>query len=116
MLDRKCRKIVKCCAKYYPKHDIIQTEDLQKHIDMSRAEIFYCCKRLNELGYFELFQTSFESTVHFIPGYKIFNYKEYTRTQLKEFLFRSILVPIIVSVIASILVTLITLMISGIQQ
>lgn len=30
MLDKKCRKIVKCCLKYYPDERIIQTTDLQK--------------------------------------------------------------------------------------
>lgn len=113
MIDRKCRKIMKCCAKDFAKHTIVQTKDLQKYLKLNKVEIYYCCKRLDELEFFETFQTSFDSTVVFIPGYKLFNYKEYSRTKVKEFLLKSVLVPILVSVLASIIVTMLTLMITG---
>ena len=116
MLDKKCRKIVKCCLKYYPDERIIRTTDLQKHLNFSKIEIHYCCQRLNELGFFDSFQTSIEDTVHFVPSYKLFNYKEHERTKIKEFLINSVAIPVIVSTLSSILITLITLMISGILQ
>ena len=116
MLDKKCRKIVKCCLKYYPDERIIQTTDLQKHLNFSKMEIRYCCQRLNKLGFFDSFQTSIEDTVHFVPSYKLFNYKEHERTKIKEFLINSVSIPVIVSTLSSILITLITLMISGILQ
>ena len=70
MLDKKCRKIVKCCLKYYPDERTIQTTDLQKHLNFSKIEIRYCCQRLNELGFFDSFQTSIEDTVHCVNTIK----------------------------------------------
>ena len=117
MLDKKCRKIVKMLFK-----NIILTKELfkqqiyKKHLNFSKIEIHYCCQRLNELGFFDSFQTSIEDTVHFVPSYKLFNYKEHERTKIKEFLINSVAIPVIVSTLSSILITLITLMISGILQ
>lgn len=114
MLDKKCKKIVKCCEKHFNDNRVIKTTDLQKYLKLNKMEIYYCCKRLNELEFFEIFQTSIEHSVFFIPGYKLFNYKEYSKTKVKEFLVKSVLIPILVSVLASIIVTMLTLMITGI--
>lgn len=113
MLDKKCKKIVNCCVKHFINNTIIETKDLQKYLKLNKMEIYYCCKRLNELEFFETFQTSIEHSVIFIPGYKLFNYKEYSKTKVKEFLLKSILIPTLVSVLASIIVTMLTLMITG---
>jgi hypothetical protein len=111
MLDRKCRKIVKCCYKHFRDKGIIQTDDLQKHLKLDTMEIYYCCNRLNELGYFDIYQTSIVHTVHFVPGYKIFNYKENSRTEIKSFIIKSVIIPIITALVTSLLTTLILQMI-----
>lgn len=110
MLDRKCKKIIKCCAKNFTEKCFINTDDLQKHLNFSKMEIYYCCKRLHELGYFDDFSSAIEYTVHIQLGYKTFNYKDFKHTQIKEFIFKSVLIPILVSVLASTIVTMLTLM------
>lgn len=106
MLDSKCKKIVKCCAKHYHNSNYLSTDDLQKYLKLSDTEIYHSCNRLNELGYFNSYSVSIIGTVHFEPGYKLFSYKEYARTEFKEFLYKSILVPIGVSIATSILTCL----------
>lgn len=114
MLDYKCKQIIKCCINNFNDDRIINTEMLQRHINLSKLDIYYCCTELDKLGFFETFQVSIEQTVHFIPGYKLYNYKEHSKTKVKEFLVKSVLIPILVSVLASIIVTMLTLMITGI--
>ena len=99
MLERKCRKIVKCCNKYFSDSDIISLDELKAKLPkFSNKDLIMCCCRLEELKYVDSFEYSDDlSIAYFSPNYLLYNHKEYVRAQRLEFLRKSIIVPMIVA-------------------
>ncbi len=99
MLERKCKKIVKCCGKYFADYDRINLEDIKSKLPkFTDKDLFMCCRRLEELNYIDSFEYSDDfSVAYFSPNYLLYNHNEYVRAQLWEFLRKSIIVPIVVA-------------------
>lgn len=110
MLERKCKKIVKCCEKYFADSERITFEDIKKKLPkFTDKDLFMCCRRLEELEYIDSFEYSDDlSIAYFSPNYVLYNHKEYARAQLWEFLRKSIIVPIIVAFLTALLTMLLT--------
>lgn len=110
MLERKCRKIVKCCNKYFSDKDTISFFDLKSKLkNYSDKDLYMCCCRLKELNYIDSFEYSDDlSIAYFSPNYQLYNHSEYVRAQRLEFLRKSIIVPVVVALLTSILTVLLT--------
>ena len=108
VLERKCKKIIKCCEKYFAGQNKISFEQLKSKLPkFTDEDLFMCCRRLEELDYIDTFVYSDDlALAYFSPNYLLYNHKEYARAQLWEFLRKSIIVPIVVAFLTALLTML----------
>lgn len=108
MLTRTEKKVLYACSKCVD--PLITTTAIQQHVsNVDKYEIIRCCEHLANAGYFEEFCVDLSGEVRLFLTYKGHHYREISWLELKEFLFKSISVPIFVSVVTS----LITLWLQG---
>lgn len=102
MLTKMERKILSSCNKY--PHDVLDTSNIQKHCPhLTTFDIAECCTHLNEFGYFEFFSQDLNNEVRLLLNYRGRHYREISHLAIKEFMFKSLFVPILVSFITSLL-------------
>ena len=105
MLTKLERKILWICNKY--PRTLIKTEDIQKYApELSVFDISECCAYLDKNGYFDIFDRDLSGRVHLLLSYKGRHYREINWIELKDFLFKSVLIPIGVSIATTYLINL----------
>lgn len=115
MLNRNSRKFLSFLRKSTPDDaGRVYTYDwIEKNYSQPIEAVFATVRYLNKLGYLDIAET--DSHIHYgvVLTETALHPYEFTWEEVKSFLIRSILVPIVVSVAASIITTVIALMLSG---
>lgn len=105
MLTKLERKVLCICNKY--PRTVVITDDIQKYAPkLSKFDIAECCERLGQNGYFEIYNKDLNGCVHLLLNYKGRHFREFSRNQVIDFLFKSVLVPIVVSIITTYLLSI----------
>lgn len=118
MLDKKSKKILKLLNKIKDDNNAVDgSKALLKHLPKKYTED-YINNILRNLANHEYIQCFYgDGTIIDIDVmYKGQIYKEVTRNEVKTFLLKSVLTPIIIACIVAILTTLITLKINSIKN
>lgn len=114
MLYGKCKKVLKSIQFLTAKDNITSTFDIAIHMhhNIQDEDLRGCIEALERDGYLTIVQTIGDKGVNIRVSltHKGRHYQEYRRSEIKEFLLKSVLTPIIVSIIT----TFITLWVSGI--
>ena len=105
MLTKLERKVLRSCNKC--PLGVLNTSDIQRHApELSDSDIAQCCTHLDTAGYFEVFSLDMAGKAHLVLNYKGQHYREFSWNKIKEFILKSIFVPIGVSVITTILLNI----------
>lgn len=105
MLTKLERKLLRICNK--SSKAIIETTDMQKCAPkLSDFDISQCCATLHKSGYFEIYSCDLGGQVKVMLSYKGKHYKEISWLEAKDFLFKSVLVPIGVSIVTTAIINL----------
>lgn len=107
MLTRYERKLLKYCSKFKDEY-LYESYKFESCFFKScpRNEVKEVCASLKEKGYIEEMNTNMVGDVQFFLSHKGRHYKEVSFLEIKEFLTKSIITPIIVSLITSLITIL----------
>ncbi len=109
LLDSKSRKLLKLISTEKPPATtrLFTFDYVMNKLNISRAESFACIRYLEASGYIEcIYETAgFKALTGFRASHKGYNYAEFGRLQLLEEIFKSVLLPVVVSIITSLLIT-----------
>lgn len=97
MLTKLEKQVLKFCIKHNPKAEN-HSEDILKSVSCSLHELYLCCKNLSKNGYINDLTIFINGDFIVELTYKGTHYNEFSWLEIKQFILRSILVPIIVSI------------------
>lgn len=98
------KQFLNCCINNYAEKSLIGSNDLLKHIDAPLIKLQRCAEHLEQKGYIKNLHIEQRIRFNFQLTYAGIAYKEFKSEHIKDFLLKSIFVPIAVSVIASLVV------------
>lgn len=103
MLIQFEKKILEICNnKFKPDDDITFHELSRKMPGVSPKEIRDCCESLKGKGYFLLSQLQYDNFLIELT-FKGSHYRQIRYAEIKDFLFKSVFVPIVVSAITALI-------------
>lgn len=110
MLTKKEKKVLDYINGNYIVGSDVDTADIREKTELHPHEFDMTCQSLAKKGYFdEFYNNKARASYCFITTYKSSNYREIERLEQREFIVKSILVPIIIGVLSSVLTTLVSL-------
>lgn len=98
------KRFLNCCIKYYLECSVISSDDLLKYIDVPLISLQRCAQRLEQNGYIKNLHIQMRIRFNFQLTYEGSFYSEIRSDRIKDFLLKSVLIPIVISVIASLAV------------
>lgn len=98
------KQFLDCCTKNFADRSLIGSDDLLKHIDKPLIELQRCAEHLEKKGYIKNLHIQTRIRFNFQLTYPGTVRKEMFWENFKDFLLKSVFVPITVSVIASLIV------------
>lgn len=98
------KQFLDCCTKNFADRSLIGSDDLLKHIDKPLIELQRCAEHLEKKGYIKNLHIQTRIRFNFQLTYPGTVRKEMFWENFKDFLLKSVFVPIAVSVIASLIV------------
>lgn len=98
------KRFLNCCIKYYLEYSVINSDDLLKYIDVPLISLQRCAQRLEQNGYIKNLHIQTRIRFNFQLTYEGSFYSEVRSDRIKDFLLKSVLIPIVISVIASLVV------------
>ena len=109
MLTKHEKTILKYCNKKFKPDTDISSEKLSALVpQLSPFHFYQCCKELSDKEYVEDFTTYISGDFSFSLTYKGRHYKEISLLELKEFIFKSVIVPVVVSLLTTVILWLIS--------
>lgn len=110
MLTKTEKKVLDYINEHYMVGTDVDTADIREKTKLHPHEFDMTCQSLAKKGYFEgFFNNLARASYCFITTYKSSNYREIEQLEQREFIVKSILVPIIIGVLSSVLTTLVSL-------
>lgn len=104
MLTKLERNILKYSNKLHQANACISSEKLLPLLkDVDSGNFLLACKQLDRNGYFEYYSQTLSGRVDFFLSYKGLAYKEHSTLEIKSFLMRSVITPIIVALITTLI-------------
>ena len=101
-MTRNQKRMLRFCCKHYRDTFCIKTEDLDP-LNLPKEEIYTCCKNLYEENYLTRYSSAANHSVFFQLDHKGKHYREINMEELRSFLLRSILTPVLVSLITTLI-------------
>lgn len=98
------KQFLDCCTKYYSDRSIIGSDDLLKYIDVPLISLQRCAERLEQHGYIKNLHIQHRLRFNFQLTYEGTVRREMCLEHIKDFLLKSLFVPVVVSVISSLIV------------
>lgn len=98
------KQFLDCCAKYYLERSVISSDDLLEYIDVPLISLQRCAERLEQHGYIKNLCIQYRRHFDFQLTYEGTVRREMRFEHIKDFLVKSIFVPVVVSVISSLIV------------
>ena len=98
------KQFLDCCITHYLDRSIIGSDDLLKYVDVPLSSLQRCAERLEANGYIKNLHIHTRLRFNFQLTYEGTVYNEIRIEKIKDFLLKSVFVPIAVSVIASLIV------------
>lgn len=98
LLTKLEKKVLKYCNAHNPENGN-QSADIMAGISCdSLYELYMCCEELNKNGYLNDFAVFLDGSFVLELSHKGTHYKERSRLEVKQFIFRSMVVPVGVSI------------------
>lgn len=98
------KQFLNCCINNFADRSLIGSDDLLKHLNEPLINLQRCAEHLEEKGYIKNLHVQKRIRFNFQLTYPGTVYREMRLENIKDFLLKSIFVPIAVSVIASLIV------------
>lgn len=98
------KQFLNCCIENYMDRSLIGSNDLLKHLDYPLIKLEKCAEYLEQKGFIKNLHVQTRIRFNFQLTYEGIMYKKMFLENVKDFLLKSIFVPIAVSVISSLIV------------
>ncbi|MCB7304574.1 hypothetical protein NE683_12150 [Bariatricus massiliensis] len=101
------KRFLNCCIKNYINNSVIGSDDLLLHLDSSLFILQKCAEKLEQKGYIKNLHIQTRIRFNFQLTYEGIMYKEIRFKNHKDFILKSIFVPVVVSVITSLIIAVV---------
>lgn len=99
------KQFLDCCINNFAENSIIGSDNLLPHLNVPLSKLERCAEHLEQKGYIKNLHIHKRLRFCFQLTYAGISYKEIRYENIKDFLLKSIFVPIAISVIASLIVS-----------